>query len=227
VQTVGDRRDVEARMNPLARPVGTDDADALERGRVASPRERTRRLRARGVVVRPRRLSRDHVQVVRVGRAARRGEEVVVQDVPPGPRPVVRLVRSLVLGVRVRPRDRRLVEPVHLAAVPRCDGARPAVREVGDALRRQMGERHAGAVIPPEPSAVDARESAEQVIEALVLLHDHDDVLDRPARRDRPLVRDGIRRARERRRGGGGDDARARRRALGRRRACDDDREGQ
>ena len=60
------------------------------------------------------------------------------------------------------------VEAVHLAAVDCGHGPRPAVPYV---VRCRVGRRRLD-------DPVDSREGTEVVIEGVVLLHDHDDVLD-------------------------------------------------
>src|SRR5215472_7977717 len=111
-------------------------------------------------------LPGDHRDVV--GRAAGGGVgvEVLAQPVVLRVGPVHRDVGLLVLDVAER------VEAVHGAAVDREPGPRAAVVDV---MRGRIGGRRQGlGVLRP-----DAGEIAEVIIEGVILLHNHHDMLNR------------------------------------------------
>ena len=107
-------------------------------------------------------LGGDHRQVV--GRAAGRrgGEEVVAQAEVGRVVPIDGDVTALVLHLAQR------IEAVHLAAVDRGQRPRPVVADV---VRCRVGGRRLG-------DTGGSGEGSEVVVEGVVLLHDHDDVLD-------------------------------------------------
>jgi hypothetical protein len=92
----------------------------------------------------------------------------------------------------------RLHEPIHLAAIDLLMGGLPALRHVlglsgvrkrkRDDLRRGVGRPGIGVrrvALAIECQPIDARQSAEKVVERMVLHHHNDDVVKRHVRIDR------------------------------------------
>jgi hypothetical protein len=138
------------------------------------------------IVDRPARLTGDEEEMVGV-RGARDGREhVVAKDEFPGPMPVVGDVARGELRVReVRSvvADR---EPVHLPAVVR---GLPRIEAVGEVSGKPLRAADQWGLLTPSDThagPASASEPAEQVVEAAVLEHEIDDVLDRPPGLDAP-----------------------------------------
>ena len=94
-----------------------------------------------GVVERAAGLAGHEEEVVRVGRAADRGEEVVAEHVVLRPRPVVRDRRPLELRVRPRVAELPVAEPVVRAAVHVVQVRRAVVGDVAGEPVRARRER--------------------------------------------------------------------------------------
>ena len=135
-----------------------------------------------GVVDRPAGLPGDHVQVVRVGGAGHRREEVVAEHELVGPLEVVRHVGAIELRIaEVGPvlADR---EPVHLPVVVHRV---PRRRVVGKVPRQPLGTAAQPDLLAPAHAgagAVGAGVPPEDVVEAAVLEHQVHDAIDGPTR---------------------------------------------
>ena len=131
-------------------------------------------------------------QVVGHAAARRRGEEAVEQDVLAGGAPVEgQVVRAIeahdrelgLLPLRGGPPDEaihraaRVLDPVRPGVVGKVRNRAATEPERPDAARplAGRGNRHAGIA----RDAVGTGERAEVVVEGVVLLHQHDEVLDR------------------------------------------------
>ena len=228
------RQDVEVRAVKLpidatrenvrnARDVETGEdiglrARAVHQGRnrrgvrlVAAP-ERSGDVAHRRVVGRPVSLRREEEHVPGEARPEHVGEEVIAEGECLGVGPVVRNARFAVLGIRevvsVDGRGVVQVPTIHSAIGPIEQCAGVGVTEIARSRVRGLRRRDGTAVgEQTRRGSQRAGKGAEVVVEGVVLFHDHDDVLDRRARRPRvSAVEPGVRVVGSCLRGGGGVD---------------------